>query len=51
MENGEDVMDMISSIDFVLKYAGLVGQVPRLHPWLAGNQRSRSSNFQTPNEP
>ena len=43
MENREDVMDMISSIEFVLKYAGLVGQVPRLHPWLGGNQRLMKS--------
>jgi hypothetical protein len=29
---------MISSLEFALKYAGIVGQVPSLHPWLAGNQ-------------
>lgn len=38
MEERKDVLDMISSIETVLKYAGIVGQIPRLHPWLAGNQ-------------
>jgi cytochrome P450 len=38
MEDRRDILDMISSIETVLKYAGIIGQVPRLHPWLAGNQ-------------
>lgn len=38
MEEQRDVLDMISSLEFALKYAGVVGQVPYLHPWLAGNQ-------------
>jgi Cytochrome P450 len=38
MEERKDVLDMISSIESTLKYAGIVGQVPYLHPWLAGNQ-------------
>lgn len=39
MEERRDVKGMISSIDTVLPYAGIVGQVPDLHPWLVGNQR------------
>jgi cytochrome P450 len=38
MEERKDILNMISSIESALKYAGLVGQVPDLHPWLAGNQ-------------
>ena len=38
MEERRDILDMISGIETVLKYAGVVGQVPELHPWLAGNQ-------------
>lgn len=38
MEDRTDVMSMISDIETLLKYAGIVGQVPYLHPWLAGNQ-------------
>jgi cytochrome P450 len=38
MEERKDILDMISSLEFALKYAGLIGQVPYLHPWLAGNQ-------------
>jgi hypothetical protein len=38
MEERKDVLDMISSLEFALKYAGIVGQVPYLHLWLAGNQ-------------
>jgi len=37
MEERKDILDMISSLEFALKYAGLIGQVPYLHPWLAGN--------------
>jgi cytochrome P450 len=38
MEERKDVLNMISGIEFALKYAGLAGQVPDLHPWLAGNE-------------
>jgi hypothetical protein len=38
MEERKDILNMISSLEFGLKYAGLVGQVPGLHPWLVGNQ-------------
>ena len=38
MEERKDILGMISSIETTLKYAGIVGQIPRLHPWLAGNQ-------------
>lgn len=38
MEKRKDILDMISSIEYVLTYAGIVGQVPNLHPWLAGNK-------------
>ncbi|KAH9205669.1 putative P450 monooxygenase [Leptodontidium sp. 2 PMI_412] len=38
MEDRTDVMSMISDIETLLKYAGIVGQVSYLHPWLAGNQ-------------
>ncbi|PMD29718.1 cytochrome P450 [Hyaloscypha variabilis F] len=37
MEERKDILEMISSLEFALRYAGLVGQVPVLHPWLAGN--------------
>ncbi|KAE9376326.1 cytochrome P450 [Stipitochalara longipes BDJ] len=37
MEERKDILEMISSLEFALKYAGLIGQVPHLHPWLAGN--------------
>lgn len=37
MEKREDVMGMISGLELGLKYAGIVGQVPALHPWLMGN--------------
>lgn len=38
MEECKDILNMISSLEFGLKYAGIVGQVPYLHPWLVGNQ-------------
>lgn len=38
MEERKDILDMISSIETVLKYAGIVGQVPDVHSWLAGNK-------------
>ncbi|CAI7627401.1 unnamed protein product [Penicillium manginii] len=38
MENREDVMGMIGGLELGLKYAGVVGQVPALHPWLMGNR-------------
>lgn len=37
MEKREDVMGMIGGLELGLKYAGVVGQVPTLHPWLMGN--------------
>lgn len=37
MEKREDVLGMIHGIDSGLHYAGLIGQVPALHPWLMGN--------------
>jgi len=37
MEERKDILEMISSLEFALKYASLIGQVPYLHPWLAGN--------------
>jgi hypothetical protein len=38
MEERKDILDMITSLEFALKYAGIVGQVPYLYPWLVGNQ-------------
>jgi cytochrome P450 len=38
MEERKDILNMISSLEFGLRYAGIVGQVPYLHPWLVGNQ-------------
>jgi cytochrome P450 len=38
MEERKDILDMISNLEFALRYAGIVGQVPYLHPWLVGNQ-------------
>jgi cytochrome P450 len=38
MEERRDILNMISDIEFALKYAGIAGQIPNLHPWLAGNQ-------------
>lgn len=38
MEEQKDILSMISSLESGLKYAGIVGQIPSLHPWLVGNQ-------------
>ena len=37
MEQGRDVDNMMAAIWKVLTYAGIIGQVPELHPWLLGN--------------
>lgn len=37
MERREDVSRMIEGLEFGLRYGGIVGQVPGLHPWLLGN--------------
>lgn len=42
MEERKDVRNMIAGIDAVLPYAGIVGQIPALHPWLAGNEKLMS---------
>jgi hypothetical protein len=39
MEEQKDVKNTIAGIDAVLPYAGIVGQIPALHPWLAGNEK------------
>ncbi|KAJ6000548.1 cytochrome P450 [Penicillium waksmanii] len=36
-EKREEVMGMIGGLELGLKYVGVVGQVPALHPWLMGN--------------
>ncbi|KAL3442486.1 cytochrome P450 [Aspergillus insuetus] len=38
MEERRDVLGMIGSIDAVLKYAALAGQVPAVHRWLMGSR-------------
>jgi hypothetical protein len=38
MEERRDVLGMIGSIDAVLKYAALAGQVPGVHAWLMGSR-------------
>jgi hypothetical protein len=38
MEERRDVLGMIASIDAVLKYAALAGQVPGVHAWLMGSR-------------
>lgn len=38
MEQGRDVDNMMGSIWMALTYAGIIGQMPELHPWLVGNQ-------------
>ena len=38
LKDRKDFKNMIADIEGSLHYAGLVGQVPYLHPWLAGNQ-------------
>ena len=35
----QDILDMISGIDTGLQYAGIIGQIPALHPWLMGSRR------------
>lgn len=37
MEQGRDVDNMMAAIWKVLTYAGIIGQIPELHPWLLGN--------------
>ncbi|CAL5872999.1 uncharacterized protein PFLUO_LOCUS7268 [Penicillium psychrofluorescens] len=37
METRQDFKGMIADIEMVLQYAGTIGQVPALHPWLVGN--------------
>jgi hypothetical protein len=37
MEERKDIEHMIEGLEFGLRYAGVVGQVPYLHPWLLGN--------------
>jgi cytochrome P450 len=39
MEEQRDVKNMIAGIDALLPYVGIVGQIPALHPWLAGNEK------------
>ena len=39
MEKRQDILDMISGIDTGLQYAGIIGQIPALHPWLMGSRR------------
>lgn len=38
MEQGKDVDGMMEGIWNILTYAGIIGQVPEFHPYLAGNQ-------------
>jgi hypothetical protein len=37
MESRRDINNVIEGIDFGLSYAGLVGRIPWLHPFLLGN--------------
>lgn len=37
LEQGSDVEDMMKTIEGILAYAALCGQVPELHPFLLGN--------------
>lgn len=39
MEQGRDVDNMMTTIWKGLTYAGIIGQIPELHPWLLGNPR------------
>lgn len=39
MEQGNDVDGMMAAIWMGLTYAGIVGQMPELHPYLLGNAR------------
>ncbi|KAM0486999.1 hypothetical protein ACHAPX_000266 [Trichoderma viride] len=39
LESGSDVGGLISGIEDTLKYVGVVGQLPELHPWLIGNAK------------
>ena len=38
MEERRDIDNMIEDLDFGLGYAKVVGQFPKLHPWLVGNK-------------
>jgi hypothetical protein len=38
MENAEDVDDMIHGLDIGLGYVKIIGQLPRLHPWIMDNK-------------
>lgn len=37
MEKRQDILDMIAGINIALLYAGIIGQIPTLHPWLMGS--------------
>jgi len=37
MEERKDIQDIIASIEGVLWYGSICGQVPEFHPWLLGN--------------
>jgi hypothetical protein len=39
LESGSDVGGLISGIEDTLKYVGVIGQLPELHPWLIGNAK------------
>jgi len=42
MEQGRDVDGMMAAIWKGLTYAGIIGQIPELHPWLLGSPRLTS---------
>lgn len=39
LDAGFDYTRVIEGIDFGLKYAGVIGQIPSFHPWLFGSPR------------
>ena len=48
MEEQKDAKNMIDGIDAALPRAGIVGQVPALHPWLLDNEKLMSSLARIP---